>query len=94
MKIKSTFEGMVDTIDLRVFYKPFEPVIERDERASSTDVAKMRDIYELAKDIRPLVTPIAAQIRSQEAFSAMIQDFFASRRAEPEATDAESSSSI
>ncbi|HVV25904.1 MAG TPA: hypothetical protein VHC21_02640 [Candidatus Saccharimonadales bacterium] len=81
-KITSTFSGLVDTRDIRS-YRPFEPRVALIRRPTESvelkrvgfDLAFMRRLFDTAKDLRPLVTPIHKQLDEQAKTQGMIDSF-------------------
>ena len=75
LAIKSRFDGLVDTRDMG-YHSSFKPEMTDRKRASWLDVAAIAEVFEQAKDIRPIVSRIDRQLREQAVISKMIGEFF------------------
>ncbi len=79
-RIRSRLSGLIDTNDIK--FGDFKPEQKQTEQAHHVDLAHMRRLFELAKDIRPQVTPIETQLKQQAAEDAMLADLFSSMSSE------------
>lgn len=74
LEVKSSFKGLIDSRDI-AHTTPFSPNMTTNERASKSNVELLRGLFETAKDLRPVVTPIAEQLRQDAAIAAMYDRF-------------------
>jgi hypothetical protein len=63
LKTTSSFSALIDTWDIDRCYPPFQPTMTKDSRAHQSDVEMFADLFAIAKDLRPAVTPLAQQLK-------------------------------
>lgn len=72
--VTSNFRGLVHTDDIR-FGSPFTPDMRGHKRAHGGDVELLRNMFAIAKNLRPQVTPIKEQQKHDAKMNALWSQF-------------------